>query len=308
LAEIEEWFQAVAERYPDIAYVEVVNGPLHDPPSQAGNGGGNYINALGGTGSTGWDWVLTSFRMARTFFPTAKLLINDFNIVSSASNVSRYLEIITLLQAENLIDGIGAQAHAFSTGGSAQSMTANLDRLAATGLPIQITELDIDGATDQVQLIDYQRIFPTLWEHPAVEGITLWGWRPGLWRNSQRAFIIDENGAERPALQWLASYLATQITSAEDTSSLPRTLQLHGTYPNPFSQTATIAYELATASPVTVTVYDVLGRPVQTLTDTVQPAGPHTAVFDGSQLPVGLYLGRVQAGAHQQTVALTLIR
>ncbi|MEM1094213.1 MAG: endo-1,4-beta-xylanase [Bacteroidota bacterium] len=308
LEEIEEWFQAVAERYPDIDYVEVVNEPLHDPPNQAGNGGGNYIDALGGTGSTGWDWVVTSFRMARTFFPNAKLLINDFNIVNNSGNITQYLEIISLLQAENLIDGIGAQAHAFSTRGSAQAMIANLDRLAETGLPIQITELDIDGATDQVQLTDYQRIFPALWEHPAVEGITLWGWRPGLWRNSQRAFIIDENGAERPALQWLASYLATQITSAEDIPPLPHTLQLHGSYPNPFKQTATIAYELAEATPVTVTVHDVLGRHVQTLIDAFQLAGPHTVVFDGGQLPAGLYLGRVQAGAHQQTVTLTLVR
>ncbi|MEM6645878.1 MAG: endo-1,4-beta-xylanase [Bacteroidota bacterium] len=308
LEEIEEWFQAVAERYPDIDYVEVVNEPLHDPPNQAGSGGGNYINALGGTGSTGWDWVLTSFRMARTFFPNAKLLINDFNIVNNAGNVSTYLEIINLLQAENLIDGIGAQAHAFSTRGSAQAMIDNLDRLAETGLPIQITELDIDGGTDQVQLTDYQRIFPALWEHPAVEGITLWGWRPGLWRNSQRAFIIDESGAERPALQWLASYLATQVTSTENPTDLPHALRLHGAYPNPFNQTATIAYELAKTSPVTIAIYDVLGRHVQTLTDAVQPTGSHTAIFEGSQLPAGLYLCRITAGARQQTVTLTLIR
>src|SRR5690606_21753016 len=50
LAEIDEWFAAVAERYPDVDTVEVVNEPLHDPPSSPGNGGGNYIEALGGAG------------------------------------------------------------------------------------------------------------------------------------------------------------------------------------------------------------------------------------------------------------------
>ena len=50
LEEIKEWFQAVAERYPDIDYLEVVNEPLHDPPNEdPGNAGaGNYIEALGG--------------------------------------------------------------------------------------------------------------------------------------------------------------------------------------------------------------------------------------------------------------------
>ena len=44
------------------------------------------------------------------------------------------------------------------------------------GLPIHITELDIPGNDDPVQLANYQRIFPVFWEHPAVAGITLWGY------------------------------------------------------------------------------------------------------------------------------------
>jgi endo-1,4-beta-xylanase len=32
LAAVEAWFRAVADRYPDIDYLEVVNEPLHDPP------------------------------------------------------------------------------------------------------------------------------------------------------------------------------------------------------------------------------------------------------------------------------------
>ena len=61
LAEIHEWFAAVAARYPNLDFVEVVNEPLHDPPNSPGNGGGNYIEALGGAGATGWDWVLNAF-------------------------------------------------------------------------------------------------------------------------------------------------------------------------------------------------------------------------------------------------------
>ena len=52
-----------------------------------------------------------------------------------------------------------------------------------------------------------QRIFPVFWEHPAVEGVTLWGFRPGVWRTEQRAYLIDREGRERPALQWLRTYL-----------------------------------------------------------------------------------------------------
>jgi len=205
--EIKEWFDAVAARYPDIDFVEVVNEPLHDPPNQAGNGGGNYCDALGGSGKTGWDWVLKAFRYARNSFPETRLAINEYNIVNSAENTSQYLEIIELLKKDSLIDVIGVQAHAFSLNTSADNIAANLDKLAATGLPIHITELDIDGTTDLKQLIQYRRIFPVFWNHPSVQGITLWGYRPGMWRTSQKAYLITPEGEERPALQWLREYV-----------------------------------------------------------------------------------------------------
>ena len=88
------------------------------------------------------------------------------------------------------------------------NLRANLDYLASkTWLPIYVTELDIDGNDDPVQLAGYQKIFPVFWEHPAVRGITLWGYRPGHWRTAQGAWLTYENGAERPAIQWLQRYV-----------------------------------------------------------------------------------------------------
>ena len=204
--EIEEWFAAVAMRYPDIDFIDVVNEPLHDPPD--GPGDGNYLEALGGAGASGWEWVLESFRLARLHFPAARLGINEFSVTNNTADMQRYIGIIQLLKAETLIDDVGVQGHAFSTRVSASTTSGNLDLLATTGLPIYVTELDIDGPTDEVQLADYQRIFPAFWEHPAVRGITLWGYRPGHWRTAQGAYIVHENGAERPAMVWLQDYVA----------------------------------------------------------------------------------------------------
>ena len=209
LEEIEEWFAAIAAEFPDIDQIDVVNEPLHDPPCSAGGGGGNYCNALGGAGATGWDWVIKAFELARQHFPHAQLLLNDYSITNDGNATTRYLEIIKLLQDRGLIDAIGDQAHAFSTTEAAPmpNHRANLDRLAATGLPIYATEFDIDGNDDSVQLASYQRVFPVFWEHPAVKGITLWGYRPGHWRTAQGAWLTYANGAERPAMQWLQAYV-----------------------------------------------------------------------------------------------------
>jgi endo-1,4-beta-xylanase len=208
--EIEQWFANVAGRYPNIDFIDVVNEPLHDPPRGAGNG--NYIDALGGNGATGWDWVLESFRLARQYFPHAKLGINEFSVTNSPTDMGRYMDIIRLLQAENLIDTVGVQGHAFSTRNQTrQQIQDALTRLGTLGLPIYVTELDIDGPSDDVQLADYQRIFPAFWEHPAVRGITLWGYRPGHWRSAQGAYIVLANGAERPAMPWLIEYVRTAV-------------------------------------------------------------------------------------------------
>jgi endo-1,4-beta-xylanase len=284
LAEIKEWFQAVAQRYPDIDYLEVVNEALHDPPNAAGNGGGNYINALGGTGVTGYDWILESFRLAKENFPNAKLCINDYNIIGDGANVTKYINIINLLKAENLIDAIGFQAHAFSTTGNTSTMKNNLDRLAETGLPLFASELDIDGPTDDIQLADYQKIFPVIWEHPGVIGVTLWGYKPGLWRNEQRAYLIDTDGVtERPALQWLREYVEGTTTSTYLTLSKDDII----IYPNPLNNGTELFIKGIEEDLKMVEIYSLDGRKLFSAVPDTNRVSFH------SKVPGGIYLLRM---------------
>jgi len=216
--EIEEWFSALANRYDTIEYIDVVNEPIHNAPNGMIPWGTttpnvNYAKALGGAGATGWDWVITSFRLARQYFPESKLIINEYSVINSTTTTQNYIGIINLLKAENLIDGIGEQAHAFTTYGvSASTLKNNLDLLAATGLPIYLTEVDIDGPTDLAQLQEMQRVFPIFWEHPSVKGITFWGYRYGLWRQEQGANLITNDDTERPAMTWLKAYVNDTLT------------------------------------------------------------------------------------------------
>ena len=216
--EIEQWFSLTATKYPDMEYIDVVNEPLHNAPNGMVPWGTtvknvDYAKALGGAGATGWDWIIKSFRMARKYFPNAKLIINEYSVINNTNTTQNYIKIIKLLQAEGLIDGIGEQAHAFTTFNvGASTLKANLDALGATGLPIYLTEMDIDGATDYIQLKEMQRVFPIFWKHPAVKGITFWGFRVGLWRNTEKAYLINSNGTERPAMKWLKAYVNDTLT------------------------------------------------------------------------------------------------
>ncbi|HOT14916.1 MAG TPA: endo-1,4-beta-xylanase [Bacteroidales bacterium] len=245
-AEIEEWFAALAERYDSVDYIDVVNEPIHAKPDKTG--AGNYIKALGGAGTTGWDWVITSFKLARQYFPKAKLLINEYSVTNEQKNANTYAQIINLLKKDNLIDGIGIQAHAFSTNVDVNTLKANLAILEATEVPIYATELDIDGPSDAKQLQDYQRIFPLFWDNEAVKGVTMWGFRPGMWRTDQKAYLIDADGIKRPALLWLRAYVngtfapakTINVSSANNVTSidvLGDTLQM---YAEVLPDTATI--------------------------------------------------------------------
>ena len=303
LEEIREWFEAVAERYPDIDFLEVVNEPLpgHNPPDGT-SGRANYKVALGGNGETGWDWIIKAFEMAREIFPEGtRLMINDYSIINSSANTTQYLKIIRLLQSRGLIDIIGEQGHAFTTTASSSVMKTNLDSLASTGLPIQITEMDIDGPTDSQQLNEYKRIFPIFWNHPAVEGVTLWGWRPGLWRNDQKAYLINSDNTERPALTWLREYVPNSLAIDKRIADLPKTYKLYGNYPNPFNPTTTINYQLPTTSHLTIKVYNLLGKEVATLVDDVKQAGSHSVTFDGSGLAGGVYLYQLKTANYTDT-------
>ncbi len=197
LAEIDEWMSALAARYPDVEMIDVVNEPLHAPPS--------YAAALGGAGATGWDWVIKAFEMARVHFPNAELLLNDYAILTMASSTQSYLNVIKLLQDRGLIDGIGEQGHFYERAPEMSALTANLASLTATGLPIYISELDLNFADDARQANRMKDVFTAFWSNPSVLGITHWGYlQNNMWQTN--AYLVRANGSSRPALTWIECY------------------------------------------------------------------------------------------------------
>ncbi|MEO8177207.1 MAG: endo-1,4-beta-xylanase [Deltaproteobacteria bacterium] len=226
LAEIREWFEAVNARYGErLDFIEVANEFDNQPPTAANQG--NYVEALGGAGESGFDWVLTAFRMAREIFPrSAKLMLNEYSVINTEARTELYLRLVQRLQQEDLIDAMGEQAHAFSTTGDVAPMVDRINRLGSSGLPLYLTEMDIDGPPAQ-QLIDIQRLFPAFWQNPNVHGITFWGYRDGMWRSDQQATLVYPNGAEKPALRWLKGYLrgTAPVVAGPSNPSLARGAQ-----------------------------------------------------------------------------------
>lgn len=197
--EVEELIRDTCRRYPDLDMIDVVNEPISAPS--------NARWGLGGNGSTGWDWIIRSFEMARQYCPNSKLLLNEYGIINDRNKAQQYRRIVELLRDRGLIDGVGLQSHSFNLKNySASTLRGNLDYIAAAGVPVYISEWDIDAASDQEQLRQFQEKFPVVWEHPAVVGVTLWGYISGrTWMDNSG--LMSSNGTERPALTWLKQYV-----------------------------------------------------------------------------------------------------
>jgi photosystem II stability/assembly factor-like uncharacterized protein len=99
------------------------------------------------------------------------------------------------------------------------------------------------------------------------------------------------------------------ISGIQETGgSIPGQYKLHQNYPNPFNPTTVISYKLPISSFVTIKVYDVLGREVQTLVNEPQNAGDHSVTFSAGNLPSGMYLYRLQAGDYSAAKKLLLLK
>jgi hypothetical protein len=90
--------------------------------------------------------------------------------------------------------------------------------------------------------------------------------------------------------------------------SLPERIMLLQNYPNPFNASTTISYSLPTPTDVTLDVYDILGRKVQTIDHGIQPAGSHSLIWDADGFSSGVYFYKVTAGDFEESNQMTLIK
>ncbi len=108
------------------------------------------------------------------------------------------------------------------------------------------------------------------------------------------------------------SVVPTQTATAT-LAELPNRVELYGNYPNPFTQSTTIAFSLVEATPVRLSIYNLLGVHIADLTDGWMSAGTHEILWDGRNahgLPVstGLYVYRLSASNTNVTKHMLRLR
>lgn len=167
---------------------DVVNEPLHQ---------NEVLKALGNSVMEAW------FSRARAALPgSCRLFINEYNIVepNSAKERDAYETIIrALLDVKAPLGGIGFQSHFHDPPESPVEALQVFDRFARFGLPIVVTEFDVNTKEEERQAQFTRDFLTAAFSHPACTGFVFWGfWEDAHWRPDSALFRKD--WSEKPNL------------------------------------------------------------------------------------------------------------
>ncbi len=83
---------------------------------------------------------------------------------------------------------------------------------------------------------------------------------------------------------------------------------LEQNYPNPFNPTTEIVYQIPQAGLVSLKIFDLLGKEVETLVHEIQSAGSHTIKFSGAALASGMYFYSIQTDGLRMVKKMCLVK
>jgi endo-1,4-beta-xylanase len=143
LARMKDHINTVVGRYKGrIKGWDVVNEALNDDGTMRST---QWLKIIGeGKPEQKFDHIAKAFEYAHQADPGMELYYNDYNLDTSKAKCDAAIEIVKHLKSKGLrIDGVGIQLHGGLDYPSKESLEYAIDSLAATGVKVMVTELDI---------------------------------------------------------------------------------------------------------------------------------------------------------------------
>lgn len=111
------------------------------------------------------------------------------------------------------------------------------------------------------------------------------------------------NGSYNPG--WSISPV-TNIGNGNNT--IPDRFAIHQNYPNPFNPTTKINYDIASETNVKLSVFDVLGREIETLVNEYKTPGSYTAVWNASGFSSGIYFCKIETDNFNSEIKMLVVK
>src|SRR5205085_10228702 len=166
------------------------------------------------------DYIPMAFEFARAADPAAKLYYNDYEAEDMGRKSNGVYHLLKDLKAAGLpVDGVGWQMHVPNGYQITEANRQNAARLAALGLEMMITELDVrvrvpttarDLAT---QATTYNDILVFCLSQPNCKAVLTWGftdkysWIPGFYPGLGDSLLFDASYRPKPAYRALQQAL-----------------------------------------------------------------------------------------------------
>jgi hypothetical protein len=112
----------------------------------------------------------------------------------------------------------------------------------------------------------------------SLEGNTTYTW-----------YVMATDGFDTTVSSSQRTFKTPQTVGVDFIDQVPRKFFLYQNYPNPFNTSTEIIFEVETATDLDLSVFNVLGERVKTLTSGFRQPGRYRATFDASGLPSGVY-------------------
>jgi len=110
---------------------------------------------------------------------------------------------------------------------------------------------------------------------------------------------------------WFIDRIEIQLGSpvaSESVTDIPAEFALHANYPNPFNPSTNISFAVPERSDVSIQIFDVNGRLVETLASGILAAGNHSLKWNAIDLASGIYFYRLEAGSFVETRKMLLLK
>jgi len=234
LQRMREHIHTVVGRYKGrIKSWDVVNEAIADGP------GTNILRNSLWLEIIGPDFISKAFQFAHEADPDALLRYNDYGLENPAK-CKKLITLIKSLQEQKVpVHAIGSQAHV-NVSTTFETMDQALTEIATLGLPIHITELDVNSAaggqrgfganvadnaaTTQGGLVSdadkklsdaYAGIFRAFVKHrDSVKVVTFWGVNDAnSWRAQGKPLLFDGNSQPKPAFDAVIAEAKTTATN-----------------------------------------------------------------------------------------------
>jgi photosystem II stability/assembly factor-like uncharacterized protein len=122
-----------------------------------------------------------------------------------------------------------------------------------------------------------------------------------IFPNQKTGWAVGDNGT-------ILKFTGNPIGINNQGNIIPGKTSLFPNYPNPFNPRTVVRFQLSVVSVVSLKVYDIAGREVQTLVNEELQPGTYKVTFDGSQLNSGVYFYTFNSGDFKETRKMILMK